>query len=834
MPFPLPGEESPILDPITGLPQPPAGTTNPVAPVTPPKKTPGRLLFDKFNAGETRFTSLRYTDTRDGFNKQMDKFNPYQLFPPTGYIGISPNEKQAASNHGVRISDFLKTSRGQKFITKQVGLQLSNTRLEDINLFSTTINEASKKLGLKEDLFGGIGNVSISPSTILSVVNIVNDVKNNGFSENTILSATSLIARKQSRSAISPLQNYNFQNTIDQAGSDPNIGWNHYDRFGASNIMSDNDKYWYIVRQNNGSEDLSPTNSPNNRLVRLSKELSVGGGVEIDPLTKLTEKVTKAYGKVRSFTNKVSSYYNQGLGLFNALGNNNQARDFQPINNAISDGFNFVNNKLALADKFIAPFINNVIDQYDGGPNSINGIGPTIIKRYDNTKDTDKTKRILNVASVSLRNKRNLLTGDSRNDSTYPTQISIKYQDDTGIDLFKDSDSGIFNITKREIVTNVYDHGSQPNYETIRKTNLPPKKLSVGPIEFSDKTWDYTFVPQSTEEIKIDKSKKSKYKYFGKVGKGKYGKFTNFDRFIPITANQKSEYNNSVNRVVFTPINPFTGTPFTQKDKNGKIIDGSGRLYFDAYISNFKDNYSPTWNDINYIGRSETFHVFTKFVRDVSFTLQIPCFDPTQLVDRHQALSSLASVNAGFYSENAPLGTTGNQKMGGVITYLRLGKYFGSSSGAIDGEPGIITNFSITVPNDASWDIDKQLAHYLTVDVGFKVIHNALPQHSSNGFLGHLGSPLLSYKQISIQEQYELDQAEELRNSALEAQNQALTAGQAEQDFLYQNAENFDLENFGKGKKFTEKELLDTQGGRFEEFEGDLVPAENDWKYGSF
>jgi hypothetical protein len=60
-----------------------------------------------------------------------------------------PAEKQAASNHGVRISDFLKTSRGQKFITKQVGLQLSNTRIESLDLFSTTANNITKKLGGK-------------------------------------------------------------------------------------------------------------------------------------------------------------------------------------------------------------------------------------------------------------------------------------------------------------------------------------------------------------------------------------------------------------------------------------------------------------------------------------------------------------------------------------------------------------------------------------------------------------------------------------------------------------------------------------------------------------
>lgn len=743
MPYSLPGEESPILDPITGLPKPPDGTANPVDPLI-PSKPKSRLLFDKFTNGETKFTSLRYTDARDGFNKQMDPLNPFQLFPPTGYVGFAPDEKTSAKNHGVRISDFLRSPRGQKFVTKQTGLQLSNTRLEDVNLFSTTLNEASKKLGLKNDLFGGVGNINISPSTIISAVNLVKDITKNGVTENNILSAASFVARKQSRSAVSPLQNYNLQNTIDQAGTDPNTGWNHYDRFGATNIMSDNDKYWYIVRQNNGSEDLFATDSPNNRLVKLTKDLNVGGGIGIDPLNNIIDKATKAFGKVRSFANKVNSYYNQGLGLFNAL-SDNRSKDFQPINNAISDGFNFVNNRLAIADKFIAPFTNNVIDQYEGGPNSLNGIGPTVIKRYDNTNDTDRIKKILNIAANSLSTKRNLLDGDPRNKTTPTSQISGKYQDDTNEDLFG-------NINN-EISNKVYNHGREKNYLTVISANTsfrPIKKFKER--QESDKVLKYVYDEAYPEKVEIEKNPKIKYQYFGKTGK-----IINFDRFKPTTDDEKVAYNSSVHRVIFTPINPFTGKPFVDLI-NGKEDLNTGRILFDAYISNFKDNFSPTWNDINYIGRSETFHVFTKFKRDVSFTLQIPCFNPVELRNRHRALYELASINAGSYSA----GSNSNNKLGGVITYLRLGNYLapgfsapnGNNDGwKITGEPGIITNFSITVPNDASWDIDEQLAHYLTVDVGFKLIHNSRPERQRGGFIGGIGDYLSSYEEVNLAEE---------------------------------------------------------------------------------
>jgi hypothetical protein len=784
MPYPLPEEQIPIVTGPNGEPIVPAVGPTPVDPIILPKKTSGRLLFDKFNNGETKFTSLKYTDARDGFNKQIKDEPILARAIPDGYLGLAPDEKISASNHKVRIANFFKTSRGQKFITKQTGLQLSNTRIESLDLFSTTINTITKKVGFGslDDSLGGIGNISISPSTILSAINTVKDIQNNGWNEKNILSAVGIVAKKQTRSAISPLQNYNFQNTIDQAGTDPNTGWNHFDRFGASNIMSDNDKYWYIVRQNNGSEDIFPTDSPSNRLVKLRNDLGTGTA-STDAITNLAEKITNGkFGlkAIRRFTNNVNSYYNQGLSLFNALGNNNQAKDFQPINNAVSDAFNFVNNKLAIVDQFVAPLTNNIIDQYEGGPNSLNGIGPTIIKRYDNTNDSTRINKLKNLSNQRLSELRNLLFGEAGGENFGPTTISQQYQQDTGEDLFKD--------IKREVVNNVYNHGKSPNYETIRQTNLPNIKKSVGKIERDDegKKYVYGYDYHIPKEIPLNTNPNIKNQYFGESGK-----FKEFDRFIPQTPDEVKDYNETINRVVFTPIDPFTGKPF-QDEINGQPDFNGGRLFFDAYVSNFKDNFTPTWNDINYIGRSETFHVFNKFKRDVSFTLQIPCFNPIQLRNRHRALYELASINAGSYSK----GTTGG-KLGGVITYLKLGNYLapnqgrdnGSGTYLITGEPGIITNFSITIPNDASWDIDEQLAHYLTVDIGFKLIHNTRPERQRGGFIASGGEYLAGYEPITdlelqrIRTQQAADQASEGRSFMQSINNAGKGPGSSLENF---------------------------------------------------
>jgi hypothetical protein len=317
----------------------------------------GRLLFERLS--ETRFTSLKFTDARDGFGRQIDdnplivKFLPNDPYSTAGYVGVAPNEKNAASENQERIKRFFETPKGKSFITKQIGLQLSNTRLESVQGFQFNV-----------------GGVTVTPGLITDVINIGRDIWTSGLNQNNALSAITALKRPITRQAISALQIYNPQNTLDQIGSDPNTGWNHFDRFGASNIILDTNKYLSIATQNNLNN--LGEKSPNNRLIILNK--SLGTGLEVEkPLNQFAEKLTNGLKQVRRVSNQINSYFNQGLGLVNSLGLQNNS-SVTSVTSKISNGFNFANNKLALADRFAAPFTNNIIDQYEGGPGSINGV----------------------------------------------------------------------------------------------------------------------------------------------------------------------------------------------------------------------------------------------------------------------------------------------------------------------------------------------------------------------------------------------------------------------------------------------------------------------------
>jgi len=159
--------------------------------------------------------------------------------------------------------------------------------------------------------------------------------------------------------------------------------------------------------------------------------------------------------------------------------------------------------------------------------------------------------------------------------------------------------------------------------------------------------------------------------------------------------------------LVFTPLDPFTGNPLNT-------------LKFLGYLTDYNESYNSTWDPVKYAGRAESFYIFKEFKRDITVAFNIPCFNTKELDDKHCALSELASTLAGKYNSN--------NLLGGIITKLKVGNY-------VNNQPGIINSLTFKPLEGSSWDLDKGLAFYLSVNIGFTLIHNFLPQHYKCGFI---------------------------------------------------------------------------------------------------
>jgi len=535
----------------------------------------------------------------------------------------SSNEDQ------LRISKFINSKpKGTLFVQRQIGLQLSNPKLETRTLNLTGFG-----------LLGGLLTVGF-----------------NAFNQLTP----------------GPTRLYNEgKNTLAQL-SKTAFG-THFERHGLSPVQDDNTKYLAVVRNNN--------ENGNNRLLALKKKL-------IRP----------------NITNPNSG--NIILGTINAI-----LGAVNVFNTAIGKG----TNPLLPTSPVLQPQ-DLLIDRYSGGPGSTYGVGFTTIRRFDVTsngsnKPTPSKGQIDYAGAVRLSNDYqppsivgSVLTNTNPSRPTSkPSQV-----DQTAVPHSKNVPAGV--------------NGTifSPTYRTYSELISRTDNL---------KSFASSSVDPNTNRAKGLQPKAPNYKY--------YGTKRVFDNNSVAIYNNTLEFNrvdSDILTVVFNAINPFDGTSYP--------------FYFSGYVKGYRDNFDATWNEYSYAGRSESFYTYGKFKRNVSFNLDIPCFNKTQLFEKHRALGQLAATTAGSYNNEGLLG--------GVLLKVKLGNY-------LDNEYAILNSINYEIPDDSSWDIDEKLSMYVKTSINLTIIHSkgdrpaqyTTPEIDKNsGFFGYLKNPINTVLDANYKQTY--------------------------------------------------------------------------------
>lgn len=155
-----------------------------------------------------------------------------------------------------------------------------------------------------------------------------------------------------------------------------------------------------------------------------------------------------------------------------------------------------------------------------------------------------------------------------------------------------------------------------------------------------------------------------------------------------------------------------------------------------SFINSFDDSMTAGWDSFKYLGRGEDFFNYKGFSRtnNISFTLMAQSIQELSIM--YQKLNYLISSLSPDYSKTG--------YMRGNLVQLTLGGYYYEM-------PGIIENITITLPNDATWEIGippseadstrfsasptkftarnvQELPHRLDISMQFRPIHNFLPQ----------------------------------------------------------------------------------------------------------
>jgi hypothetical protein len=145
-------------------------------------------------------------------------------------------------------------------------------------------------------------------------------------------------------------------------------------------------------------------------------------------------------------------------------------------------------------------------------------------------------------------------------------------------------------------------------------------------------------------------------------------------------------------------------------------------LYFRAYIDEFSDGFSSTWNETKYVGRAENFYTYGGFNRNINLGFTIYAHSETELKPIYTKLNQLAGIVSPDYS--------GIGFMRGTYVKLTVGDYLKSV-------PGIIKGFKIDGLLDGGWEIKagEQLPKHIKISgMEFQPIHNFVPRKNAPYF----------------------------------------------------------------------------------------------------
>ncbi len=112
-------------------------------------------------------------------------------------------------------------------------------------------------------------------------------------------------------------------------------------------------------------------------------------------------------------------------------------------------------------------------------------------------------------------------------------------------------------------------------------------------------------------------------------------------------------------------------------------------MIFRAYLTQFSDNTDASWGETKYVGRGENFYIYNGFSRRIQVGFKVAALSEAEMKPMYQKLNYLMGNLMPDYDGNI---------MRGPLVRMTVGNW-------IDGQAGIINNLSYTVPNDSPWEI---------------------------------------------------------------------------------------------------------------------------------
>jgi len=628
-------------------------------------------------------------DIDNGFNRfRFSNFDDGLI--RGGAIGAT----NASVTDALRIGKFLVDfPKGPLFIVKQVGLQLSNPRLEhkqDLPIDNTGTNLPIRGQGF----FGNIGN----------------------FINNTATSAGAFIANTANRieNEIGPTRIYNLGiNTLAQVPV--NAFGGHIVRHGFL-PTSDPSKYYASVVEFNNTHN-------SNRLLSLKNEL----GLLSQRRLKIQQRQTPiALGEI-------------GLDPYTPA-----------LNDPITDP-NLAPSDSDLIYQILPPTTNQSFGgigiggvipslSYTGGPKSVYGLGQTDIRRFSNTEDRSKIEDALNrstqFAGKSIDEK------GAATDINYPNTLGVsRFYFQTAESINANNFIDINNPTNKpaNLDLTTYDKSPLNNiknrtdntqvnikaYQSLIKSNENTRNSSpLNNIFYPSEVLDPKANIRNQGNYVVDNLKENitySNSYGQKVVLKTFNNWSSVAReqrigdfgsaqtlikrsdgtFETINVNRADSINLtplfSAEKYYSSDSVTIKGIEYNIRDlvkfKIQSILtdtpDRSNFMIFRALLTQLSDSADATWNDVKYAGRGNKFYIYDGSSRKIQLGFKVAALSVEEMAPMYSKLNYLMASIMPDYNGNL---------MRGSLHRLTVGNY-------LDAQLGIVNSLSYTIPNETPWEI---------------------------------------------------------------------------------------------------------------------------------
>lgn len=501
------------------------------------------------------------------------------------------------------------------------------------------------------------------------------------------------------------------------------------------------DKYRALLRSNPKIETGREQGDSNTRVFPIGNSglgsrnmieqiASVGTGFHVpnagSDIFSLTEQ-EDLYGRIVA---KKPTNENRLVSLYNLKILPEPTSDFNPSNpTVINSGLSTIRDTVELIN-------------YEGGPNSLYGIGTTLIRRATDNKgaiiNTYDAPKFVGPFSVDLRGNDIQSTNLGSTEIDYDSLLGLsgvaKINHDINIDTGVVNETQIDNLDQQISgsirITNDTDtkfkFASTSRYDQLMK--MGDDNNSTITVNDFRKNVDQPSQVNSRDYTKTDINKTTR------VGIGNPGARP-ADKTANINDTNDDIGKDLVNRSEIQSGEALFGGENRDFIKFGFDVIGNDSgtpfksVHFRAFLTGYSDSHEGQWDSKRYAGRGENFYTYQGFDRTVSFNFKIAAQSKQDMAPLYKKLNFLLSTLYPDYSDNG--------FMRGNIIRLTLGDLFVR-------QPGILQSLNMTVADEYPWEIAfdepeggssadmKETPQIIDVAATFKPILYSLPKLESN------------------------------------------------------------------------------------------------------